>query len=376
MLPLATLASLIVSCAPSVPTSEPQPLNSVPKSRLDKLATGANVCRWFRYPEPDDENHAKNYLSDSEIKMIRSTGLKHVRLAIAPKYILDSATGAIREDFATHIDNAIRRFHKAGLMVVVDIHNEDRPTEADPAWQDRFVKFWGEYAARLRKFDPEMTVLEFMNEPVLQGKESTWYPLSERIAAAIRKSAPNHTIITSGAWWGGVWGLLQYKPLPDKNVVYSFHTYDPFPFSHQAATWAGPDVLVLKNVPYPSSPELVAPLLPALKDHPNAYKMLENYGKENWGKRKMTSNFKQAVDWGKKYNVPLYCGEFGVYPVASKPEHRANWFRDFGQVLAENNIGWSVWGWDEGFGLNRRYEGGQPKLDNVVAEALGLKVTK
>jgi endoglucanase len=374
MLTFAT-AIFMASCQPAeTPMTGSSPLDSVPKSRLEKLATGANVCRWFRYPDPDTEEHAKNYLSDSEIKMIRQVGLKHVRLCIAPKYIMDGATGAVNETYAAHIDNAIKRFQKAGLMVVLDIHNEDRQSESDPVWQDNFVKFWSAYAARMNKFSPEMTVLEIVNEPVLQGKESSWYPWSEKLAAAIRKSAPNHTIITSGAWWGGVWGLLQYKPLSDKNVVYSFHTYDPFPFSHQAATWSGPDVVHLKNVPYPSSPEAVAPLLPALKDHPGAYKMLENYGKENWNKRKMTSNFKQAVDWGKKYNVPLYCGEFGVYPVASKPEHRANWFRDFGQVLQENNIGWCVWGWDEGFGLNRRYENGQPKLDAVVAEALGLKL--
>ncbi len=72
--------------------------------------------------------------------------------------------------------------------------------------------------------------------------------------------------------------------------------------------------------------------------------------------------------------MPLYCGEFGVFP-PSKPEHRANWFRDFGQVLAANKIGWAVWGWDEGFGLSRKIQDGKPVVDTVVAQALGLKVT-
>jgi endoglucanase len=371
MITLTLLSAVLVSCSSSPLATSP--LLEVPKSRLDKLATGANVCRWFRYPEPDTEEHARNYISESEAKLMVKMGIKHVRLCVAPKYILDSYSGAILEKNAQHVDNAIKLFHKVGLMVVVDIHNEDRTTEADPAWQDRFVSFWGSYAARLKKFDPEWTMLEIVNEPVLQGKETTWYPLSERLSSAIRKSAPQHTIVSSGAWWGSVWGLMQYKPLTDRNVVYSFHTYDPFPFSHQGATWAGDDVTHIKNLPYPSSPELVAPLLPGLKDFPGAYKMVENYGKENWGKRKMVANFQQAVDWGKKHNVPLYCGEFGVYPVASKPEHRANWFRDFGQVLTENRIGWSVWGWDEGFGLNRQMVNGKPKVDEFVAKALGLR---
>lgn len=369
---ITTLASaaFLVSCSsPAI-----APLQEVPKSRLARLAKGANVCRWFRFPDPDTDEHAKNYLQDEEIRMIKKVGLDHVRLCIAPKYIMNYDDGSVLSPMADRIDAAIGKFQKAGLLVVVDIHNEDRKIEADPQWQENFIKFWGAYAKRLTKFRADDTILEIINEPVMQGKESSWYPLQERLAAAIRKVAPQNTLVASGAYWGGVWGLTQLKPLADKNVVYSFHTYDPFPFSHQGATWAGPDVVHLKNVPYPSSPEAVAPLLQGLAQYPNAQKMVENYGKENWGLRKMRANFKQAVDWGKKYGVPLYCGEFGVYPATSKPEHRANWFRDFGTVLAENQIGYAVWGWDEGFGLNRQYVGGKPKLDEVVAKALGLKL--
>ncbi len=51
-----------------------------------------------------------------------------------------------------------------------------------------------------------------------------------------------------------------------------------------------------------------------------------------------------------------------------------HYFRDFGAMLAENKVGWAVWGWDEGFGLRRRTVDGKPVVDTVVAEALGLKV--
>jgi hypothetical protein len=179
--------------------------------------------------------------------------------------------------------------------------------------------------------------------------------------------------MTSGPNWGGIDGLKKLKLLPDKNVIYSFHCYDPFPFTHQGATWAGEDVKPLRQVPYPSSPEAVAPLLPALADRPSSQRMLENYGRQRWNKERLAARFKEGIEWGARNGVPLYCGEFGVFPPHAKPEHRANWFRDFGQVLAENRIGWAVWGWDEGFGLNRRWVDGKPVVDTVVAEALGLK---
>jgi aryl-phospho-beta-D-glucosidase BglC (GH1 family) len=221
--------------------------------------------------------------------------------------------------------------------------------------------------------DPELTILEIINEPVFDRREEEWNTLNARLASVIRQNAPQHTILTSGPDWGGIDGLNKLKLLPDRNIIYSFHCYDPFTFTHQGATWAGDEVKPLRGVPYPSSPEAVAPLLPALEASPASRKMVESYGNERWNKEKLAARFRQGIEWGAKNQVTLYCGEFGVYPPYSKPEHRANWFRDFGEVLAASHIGWAVWGWDEGFGLNRRIVDGKPVVDAVVVKALGLK---
>jgi aryl-phospho-beta-D-glucosidase BglC (GH1 family) len=300
-------------------------------------------------------------------------GLKHVRLCVAPPVIMNPATGDVREDRAKYLEAAIERFHHAGLLVMVDMHNEERAVELDPAWQNAFVRFWGLLAARLSRFDPELTILEIINEPVFDRREEEWNTLNARLAAVIRQNAPQHTIVTSGPNWGGIDGLNKLKLLPDRNVIYSFHCYDPFTFTHQGATWTADSVKPLRGVPYPSSPEAVAPLLPALEASPESRKMVESYGNERWNKEKLAARFRQGIDWGAKNQVTLYCGEFGVYPPHSKPEDRANWFRDFGEVLAASHIGWAVWGWDEGFGLNRRMVNGKPVVDAVVAKALGLK---
>ncbi len=346
----------------------------VPRNRLDRLAKDTNVCRWFRFPPREDAEQMGDYIPESEARLMRQIGLTHVRLCLQPKVVMDQTTGAIRAENAAFVDAAIERFHRAGLLVVVDLHNEDRPSELSPAWQAAFVRFWGDYAARLKRFDPEMTVLEIVNEPVFAGREADWNPFNARLAAAIRQGAPEHTIMTSGPNWGGIDGLRRLKVLDDANVVYSFHCYDPFPFTHQGATWAGPDVKPLRGVPYPSSPEAVAPLLAGLAEHPSSARMLESYGKARWNKARLAARFKEGIEWGARHGVALYCGEFGVFGTYAKPEYRANWFRDFGQVLAENRIGWAVWGWDESFGLDRRYVDGKAVIDKTVARSLGLSV--
>lgn len=354
------------------PRAWSEPLTSVPRSRLDRLAKGANVCRWFRFIRGQSTEHFGSYIAESEAKLMRQMGLTHVRLCIAPTIVMDQRSGAIREETAGFVQAAIERFHRAGLLVLIDLHNEDRRCELDPAWQDAFVRFWGDFSGRLKHFDPDLTMLEIINEPVFSGREDDWNGFNARLASAIRQSAPEHTIMTSGPNWGGIDGLRKLKLLDDANIVYSFHCYDPFTFTHQGATWAGPDVKPLRGVPYPSSPEAVSPLLAGLAEYPRSQKMLESYGKQTWNKAKLAARFKEGIEWGVRNKVPLYCGEFGVYPPYAKAEHRSNWFRDFGQVLVENQIGWAVWGWDEGFGLNRKYADGKPEVDKTVAVSLGL----
>lgn len=356
---------------PSLPAADL--VEAVPQSRLDRLATGANVCQWFRFARGDLAKHLASYISEDEAAFMAQIGLKHVRLCVAPRVIMDRASGAIIEDRGNYLEAAIERFHRAGLLVIVDIHNEERAAEIDPAWQESFARFWGSLAGRLSRFDPELTILEIINEPVFAHREEEWNALNARLAGVIRQNAPHHTIVTSGPNWGGIDGLKKLKLLPDKNVIYSFHCYDPFTFTHQGATWSSDAVKPLHDVPYPSSPEAVAPLLPELESNPASLRMVEAYGKERWNKEKLAARFHQGIEWGAQNGVPLYCGEFGVFPRHSKPEHRANWFRDFGQVLAENHIGWAVWGWDEGFGLARKTVDGKCVVDSVVAQALGLK---
>src|SRR5437868_2469280 len=78
------------------------------------------------------------------------------------------------------------------------------------------------------------------------------------VAQQIRSVAPNHTIIACGARWSGLEDLLPLQPLALANIIYTFHDYEPFAFTHQGATWTDPTVQPLRNVPYPSTPENIA----------------------------------------------------------------------------------------------------------------------
>lgn len=347
--------------------------NSVPKTRLDRLSRGVNVTQWFQVYGPADESHYRSYMSDDEIALIRRLGLTHVRLCISPQYLYDSSMPD--QPIAPHLaelESAIQRFLSHDLAVVVDPHNTDQKRiEGNGSWAKGYPTFWGALAGKLRRLDPNRVFFEIVNEPVFDKQEADWYTMQEKAVAAIRKNAPEHTIIVTGPNWGGVDGLKKLPPLSDRNLVYSFHFYDPFTFTHQGATWSGPVPPHLKGVPFPSTPENVADVI-ARTDNAEAKKWIEDYGNKRWNRERLKGRLAEALTWGREHDVPLYCGEFGVFPKNAPPESRKNWFRDFASVLKESGVGYSVWGWDDGFGFGRKLVAGIPVIDLVPVEALGL----
>ena len=99
----------------SLPAAAPVP--AVPGRRLERLATGANVCGWFRSPRNETTEHFSGYIPETEAAFMASLGLKHVRLCVAPRVIMNPATGDVLEDRAKYLEAAIERFHRAGLLV-------------------------------------------------------------------------------------------------------------------------------------------------------------------------------------------------------------------------------------------------------------------
>src|SRR5271157_1237705 len=93
---LTALATGSLAITPPLPATEP--LKAVPPGRLARLATGANVCLWFRFPRGASADHFTSYISDAEAAFMARLGLKHVRLCVAPRVIMNRASGEVVEE--------------------------------------------------------------------------------------------------------------------------------------------------------------------------------------------------------------------------------------------------------------------------------------
>jgi len=352
--------------------------STVPASRLAHIRHGINLSEWFAQvydPKGYTKEHFETWTTASDIALIKSAGFDHVRLSVNPQPMIDAMRRQDRgAEYFGYLDAAMKMILDAGLAVELDMH-PDSDFKERLAKEDDFVERFADYWSTVAKhyasssWDADRIFFEILNEPEMRDAYR-WYGVEAKLAAAIRRGAPSNTIIAAGARWDDDDDLVFLEPLPDPNVVYVFHFYEPHIFTHQGATWGAYYWHWLKGLRYPSSPEnaaQVATLVPEPRDRMQVIR----YGQDHWDASRVEAEINQAADWAKQHNVPLICNEFGVFRYFSDPQDRAAWIKDVRISLERHNIGWAMWDYSGSFGVVTNRET-KAKLDEVTVSALGL----
>ncbi|HEX3249857.1 MAG TPA: cellulase family glycosylhydrolase [Pyrinomonadaceae bacterium] len=359
--------------SPARGLSQEKPLNLA--ARFARLRRGVNLSHWFSQAPNYTKERLETHTTAQDIALIKSMGFDHVRFPIEPAPLLSETPdpSILNSTYLQYVDRALDMILAAGLAVVIDIHPSDEfklRLNRDERGVEAFAQFWRAFATHLSKRDPEFVFLEVINEPMVEDGYR-WYGIQGKLIAAIRSAAPNHTIIASGHRWSGLSEMLFLEPYSDANIIYNFHFYEPFAFTHQGATWAGPNLPFYKNVPYPSSPEAVKVLLDAIQDEPARYNLLR-YGEDNWNAARIDRELGFAAAWATKRHVYITCNEFGAFRKFSRAADRVAWVHDMRVGLEKHGIGWTMWDYAGGFAAVNKTNG-QAQKDPELSKALGLK---
>ena len=343
-------------------------------ARFGRLRRGINLSHWFSQAANYSKSHLDTHTTAQDITLIKSLGFDHVRLPIEPAPLLNNTPdpSILNTTYLGYIDRALDMILATGLTVIVDIHPSDDfklRMARDERGIEAFSTFWRAFASHLAKRDPESVLLEVINEPMVEDAYR-WYGIQGKLIAAIRQGAPNHTIIACGHRWSGLSEMLFLEPYADPNIIYNFHYYEPFAFTHQGATWAGPNLPFYKNVPYPSSPDAVKVLLDTIPDDPARYNLLR-YGEDNWNAQRINRELAAAATWAAKHRVYITCNEFGTFRKVVKAADRVAWLQDMRTALEKHGIGWTMWDYAGGFSVVNKVSG-QAQRDPEVLKALGL----
>jgi aryl-phospho-beta-D-glucosidase BglC (GH1 family) len=358
-------------------TSFAQTNSAIAQRRAAHLRHGINLSEWFAQvydPRGYTKQHFEDWTTAQDIALIKSMGFDHVRLSLNPAPMMrHNRADQLPPEYLAELDSAVKMILDHGLAVIIDMHPES-DFKADLVAHDDFVEqfsdFWRALARHYSSYDPEMVFFEILNEPEFHDGYR-WAGVQAKLANSIREGAPQHTIIAAGANWSDVQDLLALTPLPDPNVIYNFHFYDPHTFTHQGATWGSNYWHFESKLAYPASMETAEKVAAAEPDPVNRLAILR-YGLDHWDSFRIGVEIGQAAEWAKHWNVPLTCNEFGVYREYSDPADRARWLHDVRTTFERDGIGWNMWDYSGGFSVVNG-ENGHHTPDDVTLQALGLK---
>jgi hypothetical protein len=346
-------------------------------ARAQHLKRGINVSHWFSQNAQDySAHHTDTETTPEDIALIAKLGFDNVRLSIDATPLEQYPRGAdgLNTEFMARLDRALDTILANGMAVQVDLHPEEpykQGVRSNNTSVDRLVQLWGKLAAHYADRDPERVFFEIMNEPE-ENDPYRWAGIQARVAAAIREAAPHHTIIATGPNYSDIVDLLTQHPLPDGNVIYNFHFYDPHEFTHQGAGWGATYWIYEHGIPYPPTESSMAELVKQVPDLADRYK-LENYWLDHWDGHRVHLMIDEAADWAHANNVPLLCNEFGAFREVTPPASRLAWLRDVRTALEADGIGWAMWDYHNGFGVAVKDKDGKSVVDPDTVEALGLK---
>jgi endoglucanase len=377
------LSVIGIICAGLLASESYLPAHPIPRTqarqvafdRAAGLARTINIGRWFGRDVPATYSHYANYIQPSEARRIHGWGFNAVRLPINEPFLFvktaqDSALDPVKLQL---LDNAVKTLNDAGLAVIVDFHSKKRVQhEKSLPYRDRMVRFWTLLASHLaNKTKPDLVYLELLNEPRFMRDTEGWNRFQGRLFAAVRKVAPKHTIIATSTKYSDPQTFLYLRPIKDDNVIYTLHTYDPIAFSHQGAAFLNPQLRKISGLPWPAPGECRA-IANMYQSEIAAVDYINDYCSSGWNDEKFAKYIDPALKWSKRYDVPLFVGEFGVRSVAAPESDRMRWISMARAYFNRNGLSWALWSFDDCYGLSLKVQGACPAgADGQVDLAAG-----
>ena len=276
-----------------------------------------------------NEVYSKNPLptthhGEADYARLRDMGMNLVRFYLYYGTLEDdTAPFRYKQSGWDWLDRNVAWARAHGVYLVLNLHvpqggfqslGEGGALWSQPANQDRFVALWRAIAARYAD-EPVIAGYDLLNEPVVPRGKQQWQQLAQRTANAIREVDRRHSVIVervnavAGKWDNDA--EMNFVTIGDPNVVYTFHFYEPFAFTHTHAPWAG---------------------------------MARVEGGQ-WGPQRhseITTGFKRYLDWGARQGVPLYLGEFGLIRAAFKANRNGlGWAADMIDLAEAANLPWT-----------------------------------
>jgi|JI9StandDraft_2_1071091.scaffolds.fasta_scaffold23561_1 endoglucanase len=332
---------------------------------------GVNLSNWFQAGSAREIQFTT--FTKKDFEQIKFLGADVIRLPInlhymtngAPEYKLDPL-------FLNMLDQVVDWAEELQIHIILDNHTFDPAVNTSPDVIGPLKKTWAQMAQHYKNRS-DYVYYEVLNEPHgIAG--NVWAQIQQQVIDTIRVHDTQHYIVVGGVDWNSYTSLAALPVYTDDKLIYTFHFYDPFIFTHQGATWGSPSMASLGGVPFPYG----ASAMPAT---PNDLKgtwvegAINNYINDGTINR-VRQLIDIAVAFKTQRNVPVFCGELGVYIPNSNNTDRLRWYEAVRTYMEQKDISWTMWDYKGGFGLFEKNSGERYEYDlNVgLLEKLNFNV--
>lgn len=319
-------------------------------SQTAPFKKGVNLTNWFQTNGPRQIHFTKYDRVDFE--NIKSLGADVVRLPInLHSMAINEVDYRLDPLFLSFLDKVMNWAEELEINLILDNHTFDPAQSISENIGDVLIPIWENLAGHCKNRS-KYIYYEILNEPY--GIDDViWNNIQIEVVNAIRNIDSNHTIIVGPAGWNSYNNLKFMPEYSDTNLIYTFHFYDPFLFTHQGASWTVPSLVSLKNIPFPYNTSKMPAFLSNFEGTWVQY-AFDNYHFDGTISR-VRDLIDIAVNFSNERNVPIFCGEFGVYMPNSNENDRVFWYHIVRSYLELNNIAWTSWDYHGGFGLFNQF---------------------
>lgn len=322
---------------------------------------------------------------------IKEMGFDFIRLSVNPAILLRSE-GADREDLLATLEQGVDYYRSAGLKVLFNLQfwtpdevwNWESVLNPNGAQFEAYREVVRQSAKLLLKYPQGDVALEPMNEPNstnCNDPVTGWLAKQRTLIADIRAIDRRLPVLLSGCI-GQLDGLLTLNArnvdMTDPNLIYSFHFYEPFFFTHQTSALHYPNI---NTVRYPANTSTLETSLtgalntidragnpPEKKDAERAVarKEFAKYYTAMPDRSLIQQRFAKVTQWARQYGIPsdrIILGEFAALNWSSTDSDdfrrsRVAWDRDVRKEAEAAGFAWTFWA--------------SPLKDDIV-DALDLK---
>ncbi len=338
--------------------------------QLNGYMAGANLGHWISQYGQQGEAHFDSYITEPDIARMASWGMDHVRLPVDYFFFeRDDNPGVYREERLSYIDNCLCWCKKNGMNLILDLHHApgfafamqdaDKTLMTQAETQERYLAIWAFFAQRYQN-EGDNLVFELLNE--LVWKDSIpWNGLWKRAVDVIQRVNTERRVIVGSNYYNSVTELCNLAVTENPNVIYTFHMYEPFLFTHQTAPWVERTAAYCVPVEYPvdipkHSAFFTEGIPPLLQKHSLA------------GKDFIAEFIQPAKDWLEQHDGILYCGEYGVFHAADLAS-TVRFHEDVAALFLPLGIGRAVWSY-------RGFAQITDEQNRVVSQALVRAVSR